>query len=148
MHSRANNDELNFNIEDNIFENDDIELENQEINSINTPVNTNNLLNTIKKNMYQALCYYFPIPSTEKLLSAFFDPCCKKLDDFDNLIYRDVENKLRELYKEKEEKVHENKRKEKEKQAQDDNVDEYSSMVVNFLYTPSLLKSLDDEKVA
>jgi hAT family C-terminal dimerisation region len=94
--------------------------------------------------MYQALCHYFPIPPSEKLLSALLDPRCKKLDDFDHSTYLDVKNKLCELYKEK--KILENERKEKQNQNQEN--DEYSNTVVNLLYTPSLLKSLDKEEVA
>jgi len=98
--------------------------------------------------MYKALCHYFPIPPSEKLLSALLDPRCKKLDDFDHSIYLDVKNKLYELYEEKKILENERKEKQKQKQIQENNiVDEYSNTVVNLLYTPSLLKSLDKEEV-
>lgn len=143
--NRIINDELNFEDDDDVFDNDDVDFENQEDNNqhnINTPVDTTNLLNTVKKNMYQALCYYFSTPSIEKLLSALLDPRCKKLEDIDTSIRLDVENKLRELYKELET--------EKEDQIQDDNdnVNNNSNITVNLFYVPSLLKSLDEEDVA
>lgn len=134
--------ELDFDSEEDTFE-DNVESENH---NINTPVNTYNILNQVKKSMYQALCHYFPIPSSEKLLSALLDPRCKKLDDFDHSTYLDVKSKLCELYEER--KILE-KEKEKANQTQEtDIVDEYSNTIVNLLYTPSLLKSLDDEEVA
>ena len=55
----------------------------------------------MKKNIYKALCYYYPTPSSEQLLSALLDSRCKKLEFVNFLICLDVENKLRELYKEK-----------------------------------------------
>lgn len=147
----TSNNELDFDTEDDIFE----ELENQEEfnnennqtqkEKINIPVNTNNLLDQVKKNIYQALCHYFPTPSTEKLLSALLDPRCKKLEDFDYSIRLEVENKLHELYKEKMSLENEKKEKQKEKQTQE-NIDEYSNSMVNLLYTPSLLRSLDIEE--
>jgi hypothetical protein len=70
---RVLNNELNFDTDDDVFENDDIEYENQEECveennqiKINLPVNTNNILNQVKKNMYQAHCYYFPTPAPEE----------------------------------------------------------------------------------
>lgn len=139
--------ELDFNTEDDIFD-DNFEFEYQEEfnneeneENINTPVNTNNLLNQVKKNIYQALCHYFPIPSSEKLLSTLLDPRCKKLEDFDYSVRLDVESKLRELYEEK--KALENEKNEEQTQT-DDIVDEYSN-TVNLLYVPSLIKSLDKE---
>ncbi len=149
------NDELNFDAQNDIFEDNMIEPENQEKCNkkdnqtqnmkINMPVNTNNLLNQVKKNMYQALCHYFPAPPPEKLLSALLDPRCKKLEDIDHLTHLEVKDKLHEIYEEKKEAL-ENEKKEKEKQIQEnDIVDEYSSTVVNLLYTPSLLQSLDEE---
>ena len=158
---KVSNNELDFNTEcDDVFENnefDNIESENQEEYSdedgqqtqkvkINTPVNTNNLLNQVKKNMYKALCYYYPTPSSEQLLSALLDPRCKKLEFVDFSTRLDVENKLRELYEEK--KALEDEGEERENQTQENDIDEYSNVLVNLLYTPSLLKSLDKEEVA
>lgn len=146
--NRTINNELNFEEEDDVFDNDDVDFENQEDSdqhNINTPVDTINLLNLVKKNMYQALCYYFPTPTFEKLLPALLDPRCKKLEDFDNSIRLNVENKLRELYKELET---ENKEKENQIQEGDDDINNNLNTTVNLLYVPSLLKSLDKEEVA
>ena len=96
--------------------------------------------------MYKALCYYYLTPSSEQLLSALLDPHCKKLEFVDFSTRLDVENKLRELYKEK--KALENEGEERENQTQENNIDEYSNVLVNLLYTLSLLKSLDKEEVA
>jgi len=142
--NRTINNELNFDEEEDVFDNDDVDFENQEDSDqhdINTPVNTTNLLNLVKKNMYQALCYYFPPPTSEKLLPALLDPRCKKLEDIDSSIRLNVENKLRELYKEFKEK-------ENQIQEDDDNRNNNSNTTVNLLYVPSLLKSLDKEEVA
>ena len=54
----------------------------------------------------------------------------------------DVENKLQELYDEK--KALENEKREKEKQTQ--TTDKCSNTVVNLLYVPSLIKSLDKKE--
>ena len=78
----TSNVELDFNTEYDAFEDnefDDIGSENQEEHNnenrqqtqkskIDTPVNTNNLLNKVKKNMYKALCHYYPTPPPEQLL--------------------------------------------------------------------------------
>jgi hypothetical protein len=138
-----NNDrsyELDFNTDDDdIFEN--FEFEYQEFNNddednVNTPVNTNNLLNQVKKNIYHALCHYFPIPLSDKLLSTLLDPRCKKLEDFDYLVRLDVENKLRELYEEKKALI--SGRNVEQTQTRDE--------CSNLLYVPSLIKSLDKEE--
>jgi hypothetical protein len=141
-----NNEELDFNSEDDIFDYGEFENQDIESNNIDLPVNTDNIVNQVKKNMYQALNHYFSTPSSEKFLSALLDPRCKRLDDIDYSIYLDVKNKLYELYKEK--KILEDEKKEKEKQTQESAIeDEYSNTVVNLLYTPSLLKSLDDKEI-
>ena len=95
----SDNELLNFDSEEDIFDSIEFEEENNQIQNknINIPVNTNKLLNQVKKNMYQALCHYFPTPSSEKFLSALLDPRCKKLDDIDHSIYLDAKNKLYEL---------------------------------------------------
>lgn len=145
--NRVTNNELDFEEED-VFNNDDFDFENQEDSNqynINTPVDTTNLLNVVKKNMYQALCYYFPSPAPENLLSALLDPRCKKLEEIDNSTRLNVENKLHELYKEIEAKKKENE----DNQIQEENdANDNSSTTVNLLYIPSLLKSLDHEEVA
>ena len=46
---------------------------------INMPVNTHNLLDQIKKNLYDAMIHYFNPISFEALLAALLDPCFKKL---------------------------------------------------------------------
>ena len=46
---------------------------------INTPVNTCNLLDQIKKNLYDAMIHYFNPTSPEALLAALLDPRFKKL---------------------------------------------------------------------
>jgi hypothetical protein len=137
--------ELDFNTEDDIFDEfeyqEEFNNDQNDQDNINIPVNTYNLLNQVKKNIYQALCHYFPIPSSNKLLSTLLDPRCKKLEDFDYLVRLDVENKLRELYEEKK-ALEQN-----EEQTQtDDIVDECSNTVINLLYVPSLIKSLDKEE--
>ena len=148
MPNRVVNNELNFEEEEDVFDNDDFDFENQEDSNqynINTPVDTTNLVNVVKKNMYQALCYYFPPPTPENLLSTLLDPRCKKLEDIDNSTRLNVENKLRELYKEFEAKKNEN---EGDQIQEENNADNDSGTNVNLLYVPSLLKSLDSEEVA
>ena len=49
---------------------------------INMPVNTHNLLDQIKKNLYDAMIHYFNPISSEALLAVLLDPCFKKLRFF------------------------------------------------------------------
>ncbi len=95
--------------------------------------------------MYKALCYYYPIPSSEQLLLALLNSHYKKLEFVDFSTRLNVENKLRELYEEK--KALEDEGEERENQIQENDIDEYSNVLVNLLYTPFLLKSLDKEEV-
>src|SRR4051812_11322189 len=63
---RVLNNELNFDTDDDVFENDDIEYENQEECveknnqiKINLPVNTDNILNQVKKHVSGTLLLFF-----------------------------------------------------------------------------------------
>ncbi len=65
---------------------------------INIPVNTYNLLEQIKKNLYEALIHYFDSTSPEALLVAFLDPCFKKLQSFTQDQKQDAKYELQKVY--------------------------------------------------
>ncbi len=61
---------------------------------INIPVNTYNILEQIKKNLYEALIHYFDSISPEVLLAALLDPRFKKLQSFIQNQKKDAEYEL------------------------------------------------------
>ena len=65
---------------------------------INTPVNTYNILEQIKKNLYEALIHYFDSTSPEALLAALLDPRFKKLQSFTQNQKQDAEYELQKAY--------------------------------------------------
>jgi len=67
---------------------------------INIPVNTYNLLDQIKKNLYNAMIHYFNLTSPEALLAALFDPHFKKLRLSTQDQKQDAENELLNQYNE------------------------------------------------
>ena len=52
--------------------------------SIKNPLNTTGILKEIKKNIYNALIYYWDIPNGFDLIAALFDSCYKNLDFIEN----------------------------------------------------------------
>lgn len=71
-----------------------------ELEEINTPVNTCNLLNQIKKNLYDAMIHYFNPTSSEALLAALLDPRFKKLRLFTQNQKQNAEDELQNKYNE------------------------------------------------
>jgi len=65
---------------------------------INTPINTYNILEQIKKNLYEALIYYFDFTSPEALLATLLDPRFKKLQSFTQNQKKDAEYELQKVY--------------------------------------------------
>lgn len=65
---------------------------------INNPVDTRNLLDQIKKNLYKALVHYFDPTSSEALLAALLDPRFKKLRLFTSDNKQDAEDELQNKY--------------------------------------------------
>ncbi|CAG8830304.1 711_t:CDS:2, partial [Cetraspora pellucida] len=52
---------------------------------LNIPVDTTGLLEKVKHNFYKILCYYYPDPMPQELLSALLDPRLKSLDYMNNI---------------------------------------------------------------
>jgi hypothetical protein len=67
---------------------------------INTPVDTCNLLDQIKKNLYDAFIYYFNPTLSEALLAALLDPRFKKLHLFTQDQKQDAKDELQNRYNE------------------------------------------------
>jgi hypothetical protein len=93
--SSRNNSNL---IDINIDKTADAFGEASEDKEINTPVDTHNLLDQIKKNLYDALIYYFNPASSEALLAALLDPRFKKLQLFTQDQKQDAEDELQNIY--------------------------------------------------
>ncbi|GBB85099.1 hypothetical protein RclHR1_11680004 [Rhizophagus clarus] len=67
---------------------------------INTPINTHNILDQVKKNLYDAMIHYFNPASSEALLAALLDPRFKKLQSFTPDQKQVAENELQNKYNE------------------------------------------------
>ena len=65
---------------------------------IDMPVETHNLLNQIKKDLYEALIHYFDPMSSEALLAAILDPRFKKLTSFTQSQKQEAEYQLKSTY--------------------------------------------------
>ncbi|UZO15173.1 uncharacterized protein OCT59_006606 [Rhizophagus irregularis] len=67
---------------------------------INTPINTRNILDQVKKNLYDAMIHYFNPASSEALLAVLLDPHFKKLQSFTPDQKQVAENELQNKYNE------------------------------------------------
>jgi hypothetical protein len=80
--------DVNYNNENTIFEETEIEVDNEEIIShitkkkisIKDPLNTEGVLHKVKNNIYNALLYYWDTPSDIGLMATLLDPRYKELD--------------------------------------------------------------------
>jgi hypothetical protein len=101
--------DVNYNNENTIFEETEIEVDNEEIIShitkkkifIKDPLNTGGVLNKVKNNIYNALLYYWDTPSDIGLMATLLDPRYKELDleleDKKNEIIQKLRDEFNEL---------------------------------------------------
>ncbi|PKY51066.1 hypothetical protein RhiirA4_531967 [Rhizophagus irregularis] len=82
----THDEDINFDNNDNAFEEHLFEEPEEEDEShakrkirINTPVDTKELINKVKKNLYQALEKYYEVVNTEALVASLLDPRWKNL---------------------------------------------------------------------
>ncbi|GET01513.1 zinc finger BED domain-containing protein 1-like [Rhizophagus clarus] len=100
-----NNNNLDLETNDDAFEDhqfeevdEDDEPEARQKIKINTPVNTSNLLNNIKVNLYKALEKYYEIIEKEALVATLLDPRKKKMKFADENKKEFAKNSLYEVY--------------------------------------------------
>ncbi|GES81499.1 zinc finger BED domain-containing protein 4-like [Rhizophagus clarus] len=80
--------DIDYNNENTIFEETELEVDSEEIIShitkkrisIKDPLNTEGVLLKVKNNIYNALLYYWDIPSVIGLMATLLDPRYKELD--------------------------------------------------------------------
>lgn len=85
--------------ENNIVENNNNQTENNKID-LDKPLETKDLLNKVKKDLYNAMCFYWKDLSEDFLISTILDPRIKLMDNNNITEAKEILHKKYEEYKE------------------------------------------------
>jgi hypothetical protein len=86
--------------DEDVFNEEDLEFDQDQDDKLNQPTNTSGLLEIVKKKLYEKLCQYWNFQDPKSLLSTLLDPRTKSLKDVSVRIQLETEELLRDKVEE------------------------------------------------